>query len=121
MIGRIKGILLESNPPQIVVDVNGVGYEIDVPMSTFYNLPALGQEVTLLTHMLVREDAQLLYGFLTREERETFRQLLKVSGIGARTALAVLSGLSVGELVNAVAMQDANMLTRVPGIRRQSD
>lgn len=120
MIGRIKGILLESNPPQIVVDVNGVGYEIDVPMSTFYNLPALGQEVTLLTHMLVREDAQLLYGFLTREERETFRQLLKVSGIGARTALAVLSGLSVGELVNAVAMQDANMLTRVPGIGKKT-
>ena len=120
MIGRIKGILLESNPPQIVVDVHGVGYEIDVPMSTFYNLPALGQEVTLLTHMLVREDAQLLYGFLTREERETFRQLLKVSGIGARTALAVLSGLSVGELVNAVAMQDANMLTRVPGIGKKT-
>lgn len=120
MIGRIKGILLESNPPQIVVDVHGVGYEIDVPMSTFYNLPALGQEVTLLTHMLVREDAQLLYGFLTREERETFRQLLKVSGIGARTALAVLSGLSVGELVNAVALQDANMLTRVPGIGKKT-
>ena len=120
MIGRIKGILLESNPPQIVVDVHGVGYEIDVPMSTFYNLPALGQEVTLLTHMLVREDAQLLYGFLTREERETFRQLLKVSGIGARTALAVLSGLSVGELVNAVAMQAANMLTRVPGIGKKT-
>ena len=87
MIGRIKGQLIESNPPRIVVDVHGVGYEIDVPMSTFYNLPSLGSEVTLLTHMIVREDAQLLYGFLTAQERETFRQLLKVSGIGARTAL----------------------------------
>ena len=120
MIGRIKGQLLESNPPRIVVDVHGVGYEIDVPMSTFYNLPSLGSEVTLLTHMIVREDAQLLYGFLTAQERETFRQLLKVSGIGARTALSILSGLSVSDLVNAVALQQASLLTRVPGIGKKT-
>ena len=120
MIGRIQGKLIESNPPRILVDVHGVGYEIDVPMSTFYSLPNLGSEVTLLTHMIVREDAQLLYGFLTAEERETFRILLKVSGIGARTALAVLSGLSVADLVNAVALQDAAILTRVPGIGKKT-
>lgn len=120
MIGRIQGKLIESNPPRILVDVHGVGYEIDVPMSTFYSLPNLGSEVTLLTHMIVREDAQLLYGFLTAEERETFRILLKVSGIGARTALAVLSGLSVPDLVNAVTLQDAAILTRVPGIGKKT-
>ena len=120
MIGRIQGKLIGSNPPRILVDVHGVGYEIDVPMSTFYSLPNLGSEVTLLTHMIVREDAQLLYGFLTDEERETFRILLKVSGIGARTALAVLSGLSVPDLVNAVALQDAAILTRVPGIGKKT-
>lgn len=120
MIGRIQGRLIESNPPHILVDVHGVGYEIDVPMSTFYSLPNLGSEVTLLTHMIVREDAQLLYGFLTAEERETFRILLKVSGIGARTALAVLSGLSVADLVNAVALQDAAILTRAPGIGKKT-
>ena len=120
MIGRIQGKLIESNPPHVLVDVHGVGYEIDVPMSTFYNLPNQGSEVTLLTHMIVREDAQLLYGFLTAEERETFRILLKVSGIGARTALAVLSGLSVADLVNAVALQDAAILTRVPGIGKKT-
>ena len=120
MIGRIQGQLIESNPPHVLVDVHGVGYEIDVPMSTFYNLPNQGSEVTLLTHMIVREDAQLLYGFLTAEERETFRILLKVSGIGARTALAVLSGLSVADLVNAVALQDAAILTRVPGIGKKT-
>ena len=120
MIGRIQGQLIESNPPHVLVDVHGVGYEIDVPMSTFYNLPNQGSEVTLLTHMIAREDAQLLYGFLTAEERETFRILLKVSGIGARTALAVLSGLSVADLVNAVALQDAAILTRVPGIGKKT-
>ena len=120
MIGRIQGQLIESNPPHVLVDVHGVGYEIDVPMSTFYNLPNQGSEVTLLTHMIVREDAQLLYGFLTAEERETFRILLKVSGIGARTALAVLLGLSVADLVNAVALQDAAILTRVPGIGKKT-
>ena len=120
MIGRIKGQIIESNPPHILVDVHGVGYEIDVPMSTFYNLPSLGSEVTLLTHMVVREDAQLLYGFLTAQERETFRLLLKVSGIGARTALSILSGLSVADLVNAVATQQSSLLTRVPGIGKKT-
>ena len=98
MIGRLTGLLVEKNPPQIVVDVNGVGYEIDVPMSSFYNLPAAGEKVTLLTHFVVREDGQFLYGFLTEAERFAFRQLLKISGVGARMALAVLSGLSVGDL-----------------------
>lgn len=120
MIGRIQGKLLESNPPHILVDVHGIGYEIDVPMSTFYNLPSLGHEVTLLTHFIVREDAQLLYGFLTTEERETFRLLLKVSGIGARTALSILSGMSVADLVNAVALQEAGILTKVPGIGKKT-
>ena len=114
MIGRIKGILIESAPPRIVVDVHGVGYEIDVPMSTFYNLPAHGQEVTLLTQMIVREDAQLLFGFLSAEEREAFRLLLKVSGIGARTALSILSGLSVTDL------QESALLTKVPGIGKKT-
>ena len=120
MIGRIKGILIDSAPPRIVVDVHGVGYEIDVPMSTFYNLPAHGQEVTLLTQMIVREDAQLLFGFLSAEEREAFRLLLKVSGIGARTALSILSGLSVTDLANAVAMQESALLTKVPGIGKKT-
>ena len=120
MIGRIQGKLIETNPPHILVDVHGVGYEIDVPMSTFYNLPPVGQEVTLLTHFIVREDAQLLYGFLTSEERETFRLLLKVSGIGARTALSILSGMSVADLVNAVALQEAGILTKVPGIGKKT-
>lgn len=120
MIGRIQGKLLETNPPHILVDVHGVGYEIDVPMSTFYNLPPVGQEVTLLTHFIVREDAQLLYGFLTSEEQETFRLLLKVSGIGARTALSILSGMSVADLVNAVALQEAGILTKVPGIGKKT-
>lgn len=120
MIGRIQGKLIESNPPHIMVDVHGVGYEIDVPMSTFYNLPPVGHEVTLLTHFVVREDAQLLYGFLTAEERDTFRLLLKVSGIGARTALSILSGMSVADLVNAVALQEAGILTKVPGIGKKT-
>jgi Holliday junction DNA helicase RuvA len=120
MIGRIQGILLEKHPPQIVVDCQGVGYELEVPMSTFYNLPASGQPVTLLTHLLVREDAHLLYGFGSEGERRAFRQLLKISGVGARTALAVLSGMSVGELAEAVTLQDTGRLTRVPGIGRKT-
>ena len=103
MIGRIQGKLLEKNPPQILVDVHGVGYEIDVPMSTFYNLPDIGHEIVLLTHFVVREDAQLLYGFATAKERSAFRQLIKISGIGARTALAVLSGMTVDALAQAVS------------------
>ena len=120
MIGRIQGKLLEKNPPQILVDVHGVGYEIDVPMSTFYNLPDIGQEVTLLTHFVVREDAQLLYGFASAKERATFRQLIKISGIGARTALAVLSGMSLEALAQAVSQQESAILTRVPGIGKKT-
>src|SRR5688572_15815672 len=110
MIGKIAGRLLEKHPPQIVVDVHGVGYELDVPMSTFYNLPATGAEVALYTHLVVREDAHQLYGFATEAERHAFRQLLRISGVGARTALSVLSGLSVSDLRDAVAQQDAGRL-----------
>ena len=120
MIGRIHGKLVEKHPPQIVVDVQGVGYEIYVPMSTFYHLPATGAEVTLFTHMVVREDAHQLYGFATEPERHAFRQLLKISGIGARTALSVLSGLSVSDLSEAVATQNAGRLTKVPGIGKKT-
>jgi len=120
MIGRITGTLLEKNPPQILVDVGGVGYEIDVPMSTFYNLPNLGEKVALVTHLVVREDAHLLFGFLTEAERALFRQLLKISGIGARMALAVLSGLSVGELAQAVALQETGRLVKIPGIGKKT-
>jgi len=120
MIGRLTGTLLEKNPPQIVVEAGGVGYEVEVPMSTFYNLPASGERVVLLTHLVVREDAHLLYGFGTEPERRAFRQLLKISGVGARTALAVLSGLSVGELIEAVAMQESGRLVKVPGIGRKT-
>ncbi|MDI6748467.1 MAG: Holliday junction branch migration protein RuvA [Rhodocyclaceae bacterium] len=120
MIGRIAGKLLEKNPPQILIDVGGVGYEVDVPMSTFYNLPATGEPVALVTHLVVREDAHLLFGFLTHEERTLFRQLLKISGIGARMALAVLSGLSVGELAQAVALQETGRLVKIPGIGKKT-
>lgn len=120
MIGRIRGALLEKNPPEILVDVHGVGYEINVPMSTFYNLPDVGQEVTLLTHFIVREDAQLLYGFGTTKERAAFRQLIKISGIGARIALAVLSGMTVDALAQAVCKQESALLTRVPGIGKKT-
>ena len=120
MIGRISGQLLEKNPPQIVVDVNGIGYEIDVPMSTFYNLPAAGQKVSLHTHFAVREDGHFLYGFGSDDERATFRQLLKVSGIGARTALAVLSGLSVADLAHAVTLQETGRLVKIPGIGKKT-
>jgi Holliday junction DNA helicase RuvA len=120
MIGRIQGVLLEKNPPQILVECAGVGYEVEVPMSTFYNLPATGERVTLLTHLVVREDAHLLYGFGSDGERRAFRQLLKISGVGARTALAVLSGLSVGELAEAVTLQETGRLTRIPGIGKKT-
>ncbi|MDQ2916034.1 MAG: Holliday junction branch migration protein RuvA [Pseudomonadota bacterium] len=120
MIGRLSGILLEKNPPQLLLDVQGVGYEVDVPMSTFYNLPQNGERVTLFTHLVVREDAHLLYGFGSDNERCAFRQLLKVNGIGARIALSVLSGLSVGELAQAIAEQATGRLTRVPGIGKKT-
>ena len=120
MIGRIAGTLVEKIPPQVVVMAAGVGYEIDVPMSTFYNLPALGERVTLLTHLTVREDAHQLYGFLTAAERQAFRELIRISGVGSRTALAVLSGMSVGELAQAVTLQESARLTRVPGIGKKT-
>lgn len=120
MIGRIQGVLLEKNPPQILVDCQGVGYEVEVPMSTFYNLPQNGERVTLLTHMVVREDAHLLFGFGTEGERRLFRQLIKISGVGARTALAVLSGMSVGDLAEAVSLQETARLTKVPGIGKKT-
>ncbi|MBW7903238.1 MAG: Holliday junction branch migration protein RuvA [Rhodocyclaceae bacterium] len=120
MIGRLAGTLAAKNPPQILVDVNGVGYELDVPMSTFYNLPAAGEKVTLLTHFAVREDGHFLYGFGSEAERFAFRQLLKISGVGARIALAVLSGLSVADLAQAVAAQESGRLTKVPGIGKKT-
>jgi len=120
MIGRLHGILLEKTPPLVLIDCNVVGYECEVPMSTFYNLPAIGEKVIMLTHFVVREDAQLLYGFGSNQERATFRQLLKVNGIGAKSALSILSGLSIDELVQAVALQDTAMLTRVPGVGKKT-
>ncbi len=120
MIGRLSGTLAERNPPQVVVDCNGVGYEVDVPMSTFYNLPALGERVTLLTHFVVREDAQVLFGFGSAEERAAFRQLIKISGVGPRTALGLLSGMSVAELSQAVALQEAGRLVKIPGIGKKT-
>jgi Holliday junction DNA helicase RuvA len=120
MIGRLSGTLLEKNPPQLLIDCNGVGYEVDVPMSTFYNLPAMGEKVVLLTHMAVREDAHLLYGFGSIEERNVFKQLIKISGVGARTALSILSGMSVGDLSQAITLQEAGRLTRIPGIGKKT-
>ncbi|MCX7181470.1 MAG: Holliday junction branch migration protein RuvA [Candidatus Methylopumilus sp.] len=120
MIGRISGILLDKTPPLALIDCNGVGYECEVPMSTFYLLPQVGEKVTLLTHFVVREDAQLLFGFGTIQERLMFRQLLKVNGIGAKSALAILSGLSIDELIQAVSLQEAGLLTRVPGIGKKT-
>lgn len=120
MIGRIHGTLLDKSPPQILVDCAGVGYEIDVPMSTLYGLPAVGEKVALLTHLIVREDAHQLFGFASAAEREAFRALIRISGVGARIALAVLSGLSVNELAQAITAQDAARLTRVPGIGKKT-
>jgi Holliday junction DNA helicase RuvA len=112
--------LLEKNPPQILLDVQGVGYEVDVPMSTFYNLPALHEKVVLHTQFVVREDAQLLYGFLSHEERVAFRQLLKISGVGPKMALAVLSGLSLNDLAAAVVNKEAGRLTKIPGVGKKT-
>ncbi len=120
MIGRLAGRLLAKHPPQVLLDVGGVAYEVDVPMSTFYGLPATGEAVTLHTHLVVREDAQLLYGFATLEERAAFRQLIRIAGVGARTALAVLSGLSVADLAQAVALQEPGRLTKIPGIGKKT-
>jgi len=120
VIGRISGKLVSKHPPQIVVDVHGIGYELDVPMSTLYQLPATGADVTLLTHLIVREDAHQLYGFFSEGERTLFRRLLKISGVGARTALAVLSGMSVADVKQAVSQQDSGRLTRIPGIGKKT-
>ena len=120
MIGRLQGTLAAKNPPQVLIDCHGVGYEVDVPMSTFYHLPGLGEPVTLLTHFVVREDAQLLYGFATAPERDAFRQLIKVTGVGPRMALGVLSGLGVQELAQAITAQETGRLVKVPGIGKKT-
>ena len=120
MIGRLTGILLEKQPPQVLLDVGGVGYEVDVPMSSFYNLPALGERVTLVTHFVVREDAQQLYGFLSQKERVAFRELIRISGVGPKLALSVLSGMSADELAQCIVLQDTAQLTRVPGIGKKT-
>ena len=120
MIGRLHGLLAEKNPPQVLVDCHGVGYEVDVPMSTFYNLPETGQAVTLLTHFVVREDAQILYGFGTVQERAAFRELIKITGVGPRMALSILSGLSVADLAQAITRQEVARLVKVPGIGKKT-
>lgn len=120
MIGSLTGVIADKSPPQVLIDVGGVGYELDVPMSSFYNLPALGERCTLLTHFVVREDAQQLFGFLTSEERSTFRLLVRISGVGPRTALAILSGLNVAELASAVSRQEGGRLVKVPGIGKKT-
>jgi len=120
MIGKLTGTLSDKNPPQVLVDCGGVGYEVHVPMSTFYNLPAAGEKVSLLTHFVVREDAQILYGFASTVERAAFRELIKISGVGPRTALSVLSGMSVDELSQAVTLQEAGRLIKVPGIGKKT-
>lgn len=120
MIGRLQGLLAEKNPPQVLLDCHGVGYEVDVPMSTFYNLPETGHAVTLLTHFVVREDAQILYGFGTAPERDAFRQLIKITGVGPRMALSVLSGMSVADLALAISRQEVGRLVKVPGIGKKT-
>ena len=120
MIGKLTGILSDKNPPEVVIDCHGVGYEVNVPMSTFYNLPAVGEKVSLLTHFVVREDAQILYGFSGAVERDAFRQLIKISGVGPRTALGVLSGMSVSELAQAITLQEAGRLVKIPGIGKKT-
>jgi Holliday junction DNA helicase RuvA len=120
MIGKLTGILAAKNPPEVLIDCGGVGYEVLVPMSTFYNLPALGEKTALLTHLIVREDAHLLYGFATQDERAGFKQLVKISGVGPRTALSILSGMSVADIAQAVTKQDAGRLTKIPGIGKKT-
>ncbi|MBL79802.1 MAG: Holliday junction branch migration protein RuvA [Nitrosomonadaceae bacterium] len=120
MIGRLTGVLIEKKPPLVLLDVQGVGYEVNVPMSTFYTLPGNDEKVTLHTYLVVREDAHLLYGFVTETERQAFRQLVKISGVGARTALAVLSGLSVTDLYQAVVDQDSKQIIKIPGIGKKT-
>ena len=120
MIGRLSGKLIEKQPPQLLLDVNGVGYEVEAPMSTFYQLPGLGENTTLLTHLVVREDAQLLYGFSSHGERQLFRTLIKVSGVGPKLALMVLSGISIEEFIRCIQQSDVTGLTRLPGIGKKT-
>jgi holliday junction DNA helicase RuvA len=120
MIGKLTGVLAAKNPPEVLIDCGGVGYEVLVPMSTFYNLPALGEKTSLLTHLIVREDAHILYGFATQDERAGFKQLVKISGVGPRTALSILSGMSVADIAQAVTRQDAGRLTKIPGIGKKT-
>ena len=120
MIGKLTGLLASKNPPEVLIDCGGVGYEVLVPMSTFYNLPALGEKISLLTHLIVREDAHLLYGFATADERAGFKQLVKISGVGPRTALSILSGMSVADIAQAVTKQDVSRLTKIPGIGKKT-
>jgi Holliday junction DNA helicase RuvA len=120
MIGSLRGRIATKTPPQLMIDVGGVGYELEAPMSTFFHLPAIGQEVSLLTHLVVREDAQMLYGFATQDERRLFRNLLKVSGVGPKIALALLSGISVEAFAQCILSEDVAALIRVPGIGRKT-
>ena len=120
MIAKLNGTLIDKSPPQVIVDCNGVGYEVEVPMTTFYNLPVIGKQIQLLIHFVVREDAQLLYGFGSEQEKSTFKQLLKVNGIGAKSALSILSGVAIDDLAEAVNRQEVGMLTRIPGIGKKT-
>lgn len=120
MIGRLTGILLEKKPPHLLIDVNGVGYEVDAPMTTFYVLPELGKKAVLYTHLVVREDAQLLYGFASEQERRLFRQLLKVSGVGPKMAISILSGISADDFARCIHDRDATSLTRIPGVGKKT-
>jgi holliday junction DNA helicase RuvA len=120
VIGRLRGELVYKRPPQLMLDVGGVGYELDAPMSTFYELPAVGAAVTLFTHLAVREDAQVLYGFAREQERSLFRSLLKVTGVGPRMALAILSGMEAGRFAQCIGQGDEDALIRVPGIGRKT-
>ncbi|QLC74304.1 Holliday junction branch migration protein RuvA [Pseudomonas sp. LPB0260] len=120
MIGRLRGTLAEKQPPHVMVDVNGLGYELEVPMTTLYRLPAVGESLTLHTHLVVREDAHLLYGFFEKRERELFRELIRLNGVGPKLALALMSGLEVDELVRCVQAQDTSALVRVPGVGKKT-
>ncbi|MDU9391474.1 Holliday junction branch migration protein RuvA [Pseudomonas japonica] len=120
MIGRLRGTLAEKQPPHLIIDINGLGYELEVPMTTLYRLPAVGQAVTLHTHLIVREDAHLLYGFHEKRERELFRELIRLNGVGPKLALALMSGLEVDELVRCVQAQDTSALVKVPGVGKKT-
>ena len=120
MIGRLRGTLAEKQPPHVIIDINGLGYELEVPMTTLYRLPSVGEPVTLHTHLVVREDAHLLYGFFEKRERELFRELIRLNGVGPKLALALMSGLEVDELVRCVQAQDTSVLVRIPGVGKKT-